>query len=318
MQSHHNPFGQMISISNKRIFFPVLVISIFCVIFILWVIQSQHRITPIRSDSGKSIIHHSRMNDLQFYKQASEKSDKYKINVSGRIAGGIIPHHLLAAPLIAGFFEGIKDQDVKRVILIGPNHYNLGKATILVSNATWQTIFGELTPDTFVITNLLKENVAEGDEEVFETEHSIYGIVPFIKKIYPDAKVVPIILKSSTTKVEADKLIISLSKIMDKQTLVLASVDFSHYLPSSVADKYDKESISALESSDTDKILKLNPEKNFDSPTTLYILVKLMKMKKADKPHLIYNTNSAKLVGDLKIKETTSYVTMYYILDQDN
>src|SRR3989338_6572016 len=71
--------------------------------------------------SSSRIEHSSHLFDPAFFNQAYDKGQQYKEVVNGQIFGGIIPHHVLAAPLIAGFFEGMANQKVTTVILLSPN-----------------------------------------------------------------------------------------------------------------------------------------------------------------------------------------------------
>jgi AmmeMemoRadiSam system protein B len=138
--------------------------------------------------------HSSRLFDSQFFDQAYEKGGQYKKDAEKKVLGGIIPHHLLAAPLIAAFFDGIENQKVDTVILLGPDHFNRGLHNISVSNAKWNTFYGYLLPDLAKIYDLEQDGAIFVDEEVFENEHSIFGITPFIKRAFPKARFVPIVL----------------------------------------------------------------------------------------------------------------------------
>lgn len=270
--------------------------------------------TEINTQDAGSVEHSSRLYEPQFFDQAYTRGKQYIKDHGAHVIGGIIPHHLLAAPLIAAFFEGIENQEVKKVLLIGPNHYNAGAHTIVSSKATWKTIFGDLQPDVQNINLLESEGVVFIDEEVFDNEHSIYGISPFIKKSFPSATFIPIILKGSASRNDGDRLVEALEKILDSNTVVLASVDFSHYLSSVEADGYDAQSIETIMSFNLDGILNLDYQKNLDSPVSIYALVKLMQNIKAI-PVLIQNSNSAKQTNQMLLESTTSYVTMYFTED---
>lgn len=265
------------------------------------------------SVSQVRIEHSSHLFDPAFFSQAYEIAGQYKKVVKGKVYGGIIPHHLLAAPLIAGFFEGIAEQKVTTVILLSPNHYSLGPYNITMSKGVWTTIFGDLETDTAKVSQLENKKAAFVSEDLFDTEHGIYGITPFIKKTFPEAKIIPIVIKGGTPKPECDKLVQALNSLADDRTLILVSSDFSHYLPSDQADMRDRESIPAIESFDTDRIFSLDHVKNIDSPESVYVLLKLMQLKMAAKPVFIENTNSAKLTNQPDLQSTTSYLTMYFI-----
>lgn len=267
---------------------------------------------PILVSISKPVEHSSHLFDPNFFTQAYSLGNKYEKQSSTRVFGGIIPHHLLAAPLIAGFFEGIKDQQISTVILLSPNHYGVGPYNISTSEGVWTTVFGNLETNTSKVSQLERDKAAFVSERLFDTEHGIYGITPFIKKTFPNAKFVPIVIKAYTPQSDCDTLISSLIKIVDSQTIVIVSSDFSHYLPSSQADLHDKESIADIEAFNIDKVFHIDDVKNIDSPGSVYILLKLMQLEGATNPLFIENTNSAKLTNDLDISSTTSYLTMYF------
>ena len=73
-------------------------------------------------------------------------------------------------------------------------------------------------------------------------QHASIEEVAFIAKTWPKATIVPIILKSKVTRSESEKLGLLLAQKLPENTLVLASVDFSHYLPELAADFHDETS----------------------------------------------------------------------------
>lgn len=297
----------------------ILLLCVLCltILGILFVKNSQTTkfqslLDPNKIGFDKRAEHSSNLFDPAFFDQAYSLGEQYKQVPNDRVFGGIIPHHLLASPLIAGFFEGIANQNITTIILLSPNHYGIGPYHITTSKGIWTTIFGDLKTDVSKVSQLENDKVAFVSEDLFDTEHGIYGITPFIKKAFPNAQIVPLVIKSSTSKQECDKLVQTLNNITDDHTLVLVSADFSHYLPSNEADQYDKKSISAIESFDIDKVFDLNNTKNVDSPESVYTLLKLMQLKKATNSIFLTNTNSAKLTDQLNLQSTTSYLTMYF------
>lgn len=261
--------------------------------------------------------HSSHLFDPAFFTQAYDKDSKYKNITDNKVIGGIIPHHLVAAPLIAGFFDGISHQKVSAVILLSPNHYGLGPYDVTTSEGIWTTIFGDLDTDVTKVGQLEEDKTAFVNEDLFDTEHGIYGITPFIKKTFPDAKLIPIVIKGGASKEECDRLAQSLNKITDEHTIIIVSSDFSHYLPSDQADLHDQVTIPAIESFNTDKVFSLDHVKDTDSPESIYTLLKVMQLKNATKPIFLANSNSAKLTGQLDVQSTTSYLTMYFTNQKD-
>jgi len=291
----------------------VLCVAISSIILVKqFYISKSHLPIPQKIKPQTQVKHSSHLFDPAFFSQAYDLGKQYEKVANEKILGGIIPHHLLAAPLIAGFFEGIGNQKIDTVILLSPNHYGVGPYDITTSKGVWTTIFGDLNTDISKVSALETNKAAFVSEGLFDNEHGIYGITPFIKKTFPNAKMVPIVIKGGTSKKECDKLVQALNKIANDHTLILVSSDFSHYLSLEQADIHDKESIPAIETFNADKVLGLDPVKNIDSPQSVYILLKVMQLKKATQPIFLVNSNSAKLTNQPNLQNTTSYLTMYF------
>lgn len=259
-----------------------------------------------------NISHSSQMNDLDFYAQSFGRGKKYLKVEKEKVYGGIVPHHLLADPLISAFFEGIKDQEIKRVVLISPNHSMMGENNIVSSKAKFTTVFGELSPDLENIKFLEQAKTVHISEENFEKEHGILVLTPFIKAVFPNSILIPITIKGGAGKQELDILATELNKITNENTIVIVSSDFSHDLTSSEAEIYDNESISAIENFDLEKVIHLHHTRNTDSPESIYVLLKIMQLKNVAKAKLLVSTNSSKIDLNAGFKVTTSYVTMYF------
>ena len=255
-------------------------------------------------------FHQAEPSQLSFYETAY-KFFKEKIDIEGEtVIGGIIPHHLLAADIIADFFSNLSDRNYDTIILLSPNHFHQGKSKIITSNLSWQTPYGEIAADQSLVKNLL-ENVqlANIEEDTFTREHGIKAEVAFIKKTFPQAKIVPLVLEGSLKADEAEGLAKAILAASDnKNILVLASVDFSHYTTNLAAQEHDKQSIAVLETMDFNNIYKMA----VDSPPSIYTLLKYAEFKNSSFK-LLKNSNSALLSGKFDLKSTTSYVSGYFI-----
>ena len=235
-----------------------------------------------------------------FYDDAYAQADNNFI-YSDKVFVGILPHHLIVKGKVANFFNGLQKQKIKTVVLIGPNHFGLRETDILLSRAKWQTPSGDLLPETKLIDELAKQDGIKIDEQVFLEEHSISGLVGFIKRSLPEVKIVPIILPSKTTKIAAEKLAVFLQQNCDENTLVLGSVDFSHYQPAAVADFHDDNSWAMIENLDSENIWQAE----VDSPASLAVVLDYAKAKQANKANLLWQTNSSRLNDQLDLPGTS-------------
>jgi poly-gamma-glutamate synthesis protein (capsule biosynthesis protein) len=216
--------------------------------------------------------------------------------------GIILPHHLVAVREIAGVMKALEAHPPKRIVLIGPDHLLRAHHHAILSEAVWQTPYGAIEPDIATITSLKAAGVAVVEEPVFGIEHALPALLPLIKRSLPETTIVPILVRNGLTPHEQQRLAAALPD--DGDTLVIASVDFSHYQPSRVAAFHDLQSRAVLATGAVDGLAALEA----DSPETLSVLVSTMAARGAQTFQLLRNTNSAEVVGDPSIRETTSYV----------
>lgn len=246
-------------------------------------------------------FHRSFYSQKDFFDESLNKFEHTKIKDTD-IKGIVVNHHLLASDLIAKAFSAAATDKPITVALISPNHFSVGRGQILSSLYDWQTPYGILESDKTIIGQLQQEKVLAIDEIPFEKEHGISNLVAFIKKIFPNAKIIPIIIKDGTSDKENEKMASALNKILPDDALVVASLDFSHYLPSNVADFHDAKSLAVLENFDYDGAKFLD----IDSKPGLTVFLKYLDQRGAKKFTLLDHSNSAKITQDKTAQETAS------------
>lgn len=217
----------------------------------------------------------------------------------------VMPHHLIAATEMTKFYRGIARQfQPKTVFLVGPNHYEEGTQNIQTCESTYSTVRGalELNPQTIQI--LTNAKVASPNCNPFGKEHSLYAHATFIKQFLPDAKVVPILLKWKTSDEEIDRLVSFLDAMPNKaDTLLIGSVDFSHYLPHLAADFHDQTSFAAIRNFDQDAIKNIE----VDSPATLRLVTRWAELQGLGTVSQLSHTNSQDFFFQTTLERTTSH-----------
>lgn len=244
-----------------------------------------------------------------FYKSLKNSGSNNK-SLPYKISGGIIPHHLFAGIIIADFFGRLKPQKPETVILIGPDHYERSIFNTVTSIYAWQTPFGKAQPDLKLINNLLEKSILKIDEKTVSEDHAVAGIIPYVKYYLPDSRIVPVLISGKTSDEEIGLFASYLAEHMDKNTVLIAAVDFSHYLTSREARDKDEVSISAIRNFDFRQILKFGND-FMDSPPSIAVLLKIMQIKGKTKEDILYHTNSGEMLKNESI-ETTSYFSIAY------
>lgn len=233
-----------------------------------------------------------------------------QISEKTKVIAGITSHHFLAKDLIARFYFGIAD-DIENIVLIGPDHYSaltLGGVNVVTTELAWDTPYGQLEPNKNWIRKILNGNSnIRINDNIFKMEHSIYTEAPFIKKAFPQAKIVPLIVKNTYDYDKFIKIGENLKKILRGKTLLVISSDFSHEATKDDAKRYDDQSIVALQDLKPDNLNKIT----CDCRACISVMLGFLGENK--KFHLVENKNSADFGSpDQKV---TSYVSGYFLSD---
>ena len=259
-------------------------------------------------------IHYSYFSKEDYYNEAYRGAEEQIKTANQRVYGGILPHHLIVKDKIAAFLEGIKSNNYETIVLIGPDHFLQAKSGIAISSGRWETPFGYIEPDLNLIEKITGLDFVETQENLFIEEHSISGIVGFIKKSFPGSKIVPMVVNDRLSEAETIKISQKIYEETNKEKiLVLASVDFSHYQPTLVADFHDMKSRAVIENFDFNEIDNLE----IDSQKSIYILLEYLRLIGSQQSELVYSTNSGRL-ADQKDESTTSHNFYYFYNGKPN
>ncbi|MFA6294792.1 MAG: AmmeMemoRadiSam system protein B [Candidatus Paceibacterota bacterium] len=302
----------MINIKKYHLAYKILFSILICIIFI-FVVYPTTEVKFKEENLNKSIAsstHQAYFFDSSTFTDAIEKVKYSDKNYPKPIIGGVVPHHLLPSFIIADFFKNLAKQKPETIILIGPNHYELGEEPILSSTSGWETPFGIVEPDIEFVRELNDKKILYLDEEVLDKEHSIGSIVPFIKYYIPDAKVVPIILSGNLEMEQIKNMVETLVPRINKKTVILASMDFSHYQDKSQAEINDEITLKLMRAKDYEKIINLNSA-YVDSPPSIIALLMVMEKKGIDDFDLIYHTNAGEILHS-QFYEVTSYFSFAF------
>src|SRR3989338_7115994 len=113
----------------------------------------------------------------------------------GGLAALICPHagHIYSGKAAAYGYALLKSAPFSRVIILGPSHY-YGFSGIALPDATdFQTPLGLIEVDREACDALLKEkSIFTTSEQAHSREHSIEIQLPFIQRVLPGCKIVPL------------------------------------------------------------------------------------------------------------------------------
>lgn len=222
----------------------------------------------------------------------------------------IVNQHILAASLIARQFALARDPTITRVILITQNNWNVGNDAVITSRKGWETPLGNIEADTALVDQLVTMGQASINENLFIHEHGITGIVPYVAYAFPNARIVPLVVRDQTDSRVLDALATQLQLMHLTHTVVIGSIDMSHYLPAYLADAHDRKTLQAIEHFDYDAL----PRLDIDTAPTLRIVMKTAEQRGEQRFIETGHANSADIIDEPDLLSTTSYITGYFAL----
>jgi hypothetical protein len=184
--------------------------------------------------------------------------------------GCIVPHagYTYSGPIAAWVYAKLPKCNY---IIIGPNHRPFGSAFGIMKEGVWKTPLGSGNIDNSVAAELIDScGLLEYDIISHEQEHSIEVQLPFLQhKFGEDFKFVPISVMNNIPDSHfldqckiVGKAISKVIKNQKKKWIIIASSDFSHYIPYDLAYSVDKYVIDAILKFDEKEFFSRVQEKN--------------------------------------------------------
>lgn len=154
----------------------------------------------------------------------------------------ISPHagYAYSGIVAAEAYACLKGRGFTTVVLVGPDHYIGFEGVAVYPHGAFRTPLGDVWVDEELAALFLEAGSGvQPAPEAHQREHALEVQLPFLQRILPNAKIVPVLMGfRSRTNVEIMANV--LSRALDNPHVVLvASTDLSHYHPRPVAQKLD-------------------------------------------------------------------------------
>jgi AmmeMemoRadiSam system protein B/AmmeMemoRadiSam system protein A len=184
----------------------------------------------LTSPLGQMGWHSNDPNELS--KQIEGFFQKADVKTANDIIALINPHAGYAYSGQTAAF-GVKAAKAKysRIIVIGPSHQVPMQNVLSVPRLThYKTALGEIPLDVEFINKLLEQPMFRDIPQAYQTEHSVLIQLPLLQNRFGNFKLVPIVAGQCSPQA-IQKAADILKSLVDKDTLVVASSDFTHYGP---------------------------------------------------------------------------------------
>lgn len=240
-------------------------------------------------------------NELDEYLYRVKKED---LNIKAII----VPHagYRYSGQTAAHSFKQL-DTKTNRAIILGTAHrYPLKSASVLEYDY-YNSPLGKVKVSSD-IKSILKEKCVVSIDEADYEEHSIEIEIPFLQRVLGDFEIIPIIVG----RVDSTEFSEVLEKYSDEKTVIVASVDLSHFHSYDEAKKLDNYSIECILNLNADGI----KQAEIDSPYAIMALLELAKRKKW-KTKLLDYKNSGDIIKDKRSVVGYSAIAFYENTSED-
>jgi AmmeMemoRadiSam system protein B len=181
-----------------------------------------------------------------------------RVNSKGlrEIVAIVAPHagYDYSGPVAAHAYKELADDGIfDTAVILSPNHTGYGYPVSLWAGAGWNTPLGEVEINEKLAQRLLG-GVIKADETAHIYEHSIEVQLPWLQYLYKKVKIVPITMLAQD--IETARTVGRAISQTDENLIIIASSDFTHYEPHSVAMEKDGSVIEAIVGLDEEELYK--------------------------------------------------------------
>jgi MEMO1 family protein len=130
------------------------------------------------------------------------------------------------------------------VLVLGVDHHGASRGASL-SDRAWLTPLGPTAVDHDLVRALARSPI-DVDEAAHAREHSIEVQLPFLEYVLPQPKFAALEVGFGPYDFLEDVAAVVRDAVRDRDVLLLASTDFSHYVPARTADRLDHLAIATI------------------------------------------------------------------------
>jgi len=222
-----------------------------------------------------------------------------------RIVGLVCPHagYMFSGPVAANaYYKLALDGKPDVVVLFGPNHTGYGSALAIMNDGVWRTPLGDVEIDVEIANQIVRESrIIDVDDSAHQFEHSIEVQLPFLQYLYgSNFKIVPIcfLMQDLSSAREVGQAVAKV--LAEKNAVIIASSDMTHYERQEKATKNDKLALEAVETMDEAKFCSIIETYNISACGygPISALIAAAKIMGAKEAKLLCYKTSGDIIGD--------------------
>lgn len=186
---------------------------------------------------------------------------------AGRLDAVIAPHAglMFSGPVGAYAYKAAAaGGPFDAAILVGPSHFAAFDGVSVYPAGAFETPLGRAVIDDALARELMDaSSVVQALPAVHRREHSLEMQLPFVRRLLPDVKIVPLLMGFQTGDTIRALASALAAVAADRRVLLVASSDLSHYFDAATAERLDarvRETVTAFDAAGLLRLFEEVPE----------------------------------------------------------
>jgi AmmeMemoRadiSam system protein B len=177
---------------------------------------------------------------------------------TGRVLGIVAPHagYVYSGPTAAAAYARVMGEKYDSVVIVAPSHREFFKGVSVFPGEMYETPLGRVPIDPALRRDILAaSSIVHPMESGHREEHAIEVQLPFLQYALGTFSFLPLVVGQQTREA-----CLSLGEALaqvtrEKNVLLVASTDLSHYHPSTVARRLDQVAAEDIRSFDPERLM---------------------------------------------------------------
>jgi hypothetical protein len=152
-----------------------------------------------------------------------------------RAVAGLVPHAgwVCSGAVAAQVYQTLAASHTPATIVVfGGVHRHRGKEAAMFVEGRWETPLGPVEVDARLAERVMGHtNLVVNDAYAHDNEHSIEVQMPFLRYVFPEAKVLPIMVPPGSTADEVGDAVGRTLTTYNYDAIVVGTTDLTHYGP---------------------------------------------------------------------------------------
>lgn len=177
---------------------------------------------------------------------------------SGAPLAIIAPHAglMYSGPVAAYSYKLLAGRDIEVAVLVGPSHYVGFEGVAVYDCGAFETPFGPIAISAHCAAAMaMASPLVREHATAHGREHSLEMQLPFLKRVLPDAEIVPLVMghqRRETAYALGDAIA---TAVKGRRAVLVASTDLSHYQNAATAATLDNQVIQQVLRFDPDGLM---------------------------------------------------------------